>query len=816
MLNADRTTWTFGQLLNWNLERGTRPEGEPDSKGVPWQNKAFALAVGKESPEGPKNERTIRNWRNGDTTPSPPDFAAILRALFGGKPAYADARAELTEAYHRKRVEDEAEADSSTPQLSSLPTKPLRCLGRDDDLRAVVEALVAPRDDTAVLVLGGPGMGKTTVTRQAAVDPAVVEKFSQRRWFVELETATNAEALEKAIIVALGLDPAAARFDAALAQLAEAPGLLVLDNLETPWDGEREKVEALLTTLHRLPGLVLLASIRGNDSPAGVRWTRRRTMHPLEPPHDRELFLDMATDIKADDPDLDLLLTTLGGIPIAIELVAHLATPHDSLHAIHAEWQRVGVALAKRRGVEPSRLSSLEVSLELSFQSDRLGDAGRRLFAILGQLPAGIAADDVDALLATEAFSARQGLLASGLGFERSDRLDLLPPLRDHALRQHPPSSVDTSLLHDHYFALAHANDDRMTTADGAVAVRRVAAELPNLDAAIRAAIAAGSIELGIMAMGGIVNTMAATGLGTTVALSDLASACRKASDTVGEARLMNGIGYVALFRSNHEAARQAYEQALSLYRKACEIHGEANCIKSLGDIALARSDYEVARRAYERALILYRKLPDILGEANCVQSLGEIALRRADHEVARNAYEQALPLYRQIGDILGEANCVQSLGQIALRLSGYEAAQEIFEQALPLYRQVGDVLGEANCIMILGDIALGRSDYETARIACEGALSLFRQVGDILGQANCIQSLGDIACARSDHKTAHKAYGEALALYATIPEPYSIGVTHLRLALVSENAESAGHRAAAREAWRSIGRDDLVKKAGL
>src|SRR6185503_16198866 len=143
---------------------------------------------------------------------------AILKALFGGKPIYADARAELTESYHR--VRREAEPEPELPSVpSSLPTKPLRCLGRDDDLRSVVEALTAERDDTAILVLGGPGMGKTTVTRQAAVDPAVIEKFGQRRWFVELETATNAEALEKAIIVALSLDPAAARFDAALTRL---------------------------------------------------------------------------------------------------------------------------------------------------------------------------------------------------------------------------------------------------------------------------------------------------------------------------------------------------------------------------------------------------------------------------------------------------------------------------------------------------------------------------------------------------------------------------------------------------------------------
>ena len=75
-------------------------------------------------------------------------------------------------------------------------------------------------------------MGKTTLTRQAANEAVVIERFRNRRWFVELETATDAQTFETAIVKALGLDPAAAKFDAAISLLGQTPGLLVLDNLE--------------------------------------------------------------------------------------------------------------------------------------------------------------------------------------------------------------------------------------------------------------------------------------------------------------------------------------------------------------------------------------------------------------------------------------------------------------------------------------------------------------------------------------------------------------------------------------------------------
>jgi hypothetical protein len=132
----------------------------------------------------------------------------------------------------------------------------------------------------------------------------------------------------------------------------------------------------------------------------------------------------------------------------------------------------------------------------------------------------------------------------------------------------------------------------------------------------------------------------------------------------------------------------------------------------------------------------------------------------------------------------------------------------------LLLFRRVGDVLGEANCIENLGDIALARSDHDGAHRRYDEALLLFRRVGNALGEANSVRALGDVALARSDHDGARLRYEEALGLYIRAQDPYSIGRARASLARVARDEdERVRHIAAAREAWLSIGREDVVQR---
>ncbi|HWM90592.1 MAG TPA: tetratricopeptide repeat protein [Thermoanaerobaculia bacterium] len=706
------------------------------------------------------------------------------------------------------------EEDKPTPTArpSRLPGRPPRCFGREDEVRELVETLLQPSPPPTP-ILGPPGVGKTTLTLEALHEPRVKARYRDRRFFIRCDGTKSRDAVVAEISLGVGLESGPDLEGRLFQNLESEPAVLALDNLETPWEADTSPVEELLTQLSTTPGVVLVASVRGDQRPFGPKWREAIRVGPLGLPAARDTFVDVAGARFRSDPDLDRLLEAVDRLPIAVVLMAHQAEGDSDLTRLWKQWQEKRTALL-RRADGRERLTNFEVSLELSISGARMTPEAHRLLTVLALLPDGAARQDLDALLPGDGDEAASILRKVGLGFNQATRVRVLAPIREYVHRQHPAQEEDLSRVIEHYLNLAEQGE-QVGADRGAEAAAKLVNELGNVDSMISLGLERTDPEPAVWAAVGFGEFVRFSGRGTQASLERAMHVAQTTEREWLQAACAKKLGDIALLRSDHDAARNRYEEALALYRRVGNVLGEANCIRSLGNIALQRSDHDAARDRYQEALPLYRRVGDVLGEANCIRSLGDIALLGSDHDAARDRYEEALPLYRRVGDVLGEATCIWRLGDIALRRSDHDAARDRYEEALPLYRRISSVLGEANCIQSLGDIALLRSDLDAARDRYQEALPLYRRVSSVLGEANCIQKLGDIALRRSDRETAGAKFAESLGLYKRVQARYSIGWAHVRLARLAPDGseERQGHLRAAREAWESVNRQDQVEE---
>ena len=751
----------------------------------------------------------------------------------------------------------ESRPDSGLPvrrgHVAGLPAPP-DLIGRDGEVGALVAAWLASPPEP-VAVLGAPGIGKSAICLAALHDERVQERFGHRRWFIRCDGAASAGALLSVLAAELGVlgdGPPSTLLGRVRAVLGAGLAVLVLDNFETSWAADPLAAEELLRAVAALPQAGLAVSARGTARPAGLRWRDFAMVSPLRLADARRVFLAVAGAGFVADRRLDGLMAGLDGVPLAVELLGYAAQGQPDLEEVAERWRAERIGMLARMG-GGSRELSVAVSVEASVAGPLMTAPARRLLTLLGVLPDGIAREDLEALLPGAGLAAAAVLRQLGLAFDEGKRLRMLAPVREHAAAAHSPEAADLARTVSHYARLAATTGTQVGRSHGGQAIARLQAETGNIAAMLQQPEAQHRIDELADAVHGLAEYWRFTGFtqpavaraaqdaisthGTPLqqartwfAFGNLAfyrsdhdrarvqyeralPLYQEAGEVRGEADCIKGLGDIALDRSDHDRARIQYERALPLYQQAGAVRGEANCIRRLGDIALDRSDYDRARIQYERALPLYQQAGAVLGEANCIKGLGNVALERSDHDAAQAQYERALPLYRQVGAMLGEAYCIQSLGDTARERSGHDAARAQYERALPLFRQVGSVLGEAQCIKGLGDIAVDRSDHDAAQAQYERALSLYRQVGSVRGEADCIKGLGDIALDRSDHDAAQARYERALPLYQAIPEPYSVGWILIRLARLDPAGNDRTRRwEAARKAWTSIGRADLIE----
>jgi tetratricopeptide (TPR) repeat protein len=661
---------------------------------------------------------------------------------------------------------------TAPPEPPPLPPAPTGIVGRDALVNDMARRCVAGEH---LLVLGPPGIGKSSVAKCTLWNTDVLGHFEARRYFVRCEALKSPDDVLASVATALEIS-GTAPLASVLASLRQAPALVILDNFETPWHDATAAVEDL--TAHLASAATLLVTFRGgaDGAPAGPAWSLPFIEPPvLDSSQSRELFRLRCGRPFAADAKLDALLAEMGGMPLALELLGYAARAYDSLDALAVDWRTHKTRLLQRGDADDPQ-TSFRASLALSLDGPRLQrqPSARSLLATFALLPTGIAEIDLKLLFPESGSRDAACLKELGLAYSAPPRIRLLPPIREYALAdlEPSPSAEDVARIARHYVALVAEHGDRVGGEGGDEAVKRLTPEVANIEAAF--------LHL--------------------AAFDD--SVLPRAAPALAEMVRFTGLG--------DGVAVQAAE---GVARRLGDVLGQANCINSLGNIALARSDHDQARARYQEALPLYEQVGALLGQANCIKSLGNIALARSDHDQARARYQEALPLYEQVGDVLGQANCISSLGNIALRRSDHDQARARYQEALPLYEQVGALLGQANCVVSLGDIALERSDHDQARVRYQEALPLYVQVGDVLGQANCINSLGNIALEHDDSANATGSWLNALGLFSQLPEPYSIGIICRRLARVTVGDERQSHLDAARSAWASIQRPDLIQQ---
>ncbi|KZV85484.1 hypothetical protein EXIGLDRAFT_841463 [Exidia glandulosa HHB12029] len=680
----------------------------------------------------------------------------------------------------------------SEGKMPSVPPNLPLFFGRESETCAVARIVTsdAPR---AVAILGAPGIGKTSVATAVLHASSVIAHFAHRRYFVACDSVEGRGSTLFTICAAFNIAETSRR--AAIASLVDAlstgPSLLVLDNFESAWEADdgRAEAEETLASLAEIPSLALIVTMRGIERPHGVAWTQPY-LPPLSPLNEvaaRQLFHSIS-NLPEDDIGIKSLLCHLDNVPLPLVLLANMSQ-YESSSALLAQWRAMKTSMLQR-GDGSTKLTSLDVSIELSLVSPRLRQhpGAVTILALLSILPQGVI--DADFYLFTPSDCARSlsCLLQTALAYRASDgRVRVLAPIREFMLSRHPPTDEQASSLFEYYFTLAALTTpetmDRLGE-DSGPALAAMSQEVENISAVIRYAL--DHVEdprSAVKAAFDLTGLFTDTGVGSISLLEHALSVSRSRTFDDLSAELLHLWGLLAFNSTAPGNPVELWKEAHSLCMKTGNARG---AIHNTLRLAHLRSPAD-GLVACQSALTQAEDLGDAKLIANCYTTLGDLHERAGRVQEARSAFLRAIELFRSLGQsVQGQLTySMYIVADLELNSGNLRSGIAGLEEALALMKGTGYwVVGLPDIYHLLGIVYQHTGNFSRAVEYLNLGITEARSSGNTGIEMACSQELlrvhlllGDVSSA--EHVAAVAA--ELLKASDDTSRPYKL-IFFLRL----------------------------------
>jgi predicted ATPase len=579
----------------------------------------------------------------------------------------------------------------------NLPAPTTALIGREKDV-AAASKLLGQGDVRAVTLIGPPGVGKSRLALQVALESR--NDFADGAWFVALAPVSDPNLVAAAIVQALDLPSAGAPPLAVLKDhLRDKQALLVLDNFEQVLAATPLVAEILATA----PGVKVLVTSR-----AALHISGEHTLAvpPLDEQSAVELFVRRAQAIK---PDFTLgganrqaiadICKRLDALPLAIELAAARIRLFEPQILLARLSSRLNLLTTGASDVPPHQ-RTLRGAIDWSY--NLLTPEEQTLFRRLGVFAGGCTLEPVEEVagegLGTPVVDLMQSLADKSLvRVETQDgqpRFTLLEMLREYAVERLEESGESAALRRQHaeYFvSYAERVQPAFSFLERADWTEQLDRERDNIAAALTEARNVDDVALIVRLIG---------------------------AAAVWLIRLPDAEGWAWLpeLFGRSEARMNPLIYAKALYGSAFWFGMETSAI-----------DAEQQLLLLQKAAHTFESLGETVWQAGSLAGLGNATWRQGKFALTERYCTQSARLFEEAGQKGFVAGALVWLAGAQRDQGRFAEAERLFQQCIAMVSELQNEVGSGSAVNGLGELEFDRGNYEAANGYYDEAYVAFR-----------------------------------------------------------------------------------------
>ncbi|KAJ7442413.1 hypothetical protein FB451DRAFT_1440110 [Mycena latifolia] len=532
---------------------------------------------------------------------------------------------------------------NSSHSISMLPSEPKIFHGREMELASIIQLLT--KDTPRIAILGAGGMGKTTLAKAVLHYPDIAARYGEHSC------------------------------------------LLILDNLETLWEPAKTRgdIEEFLSLLTDVPQLSLIITMRGDERPAKVKWTRPflLPLKPLSQDAAYKTFVDNADD-GHDRTDVDKVLLLTNNMPLAIELLAHLVDS-EGCSTVLTRWENEKTSLISEGS---NKRSNLDLSISLSLTSPRMKSLpqSQQLLSLLSLLPDGLS--DVELLQSKlpiqDILNCKTTLIRTSLAHcDDQKRLKTLVPIQEYMKKTCPPIPNLVQALLGHFQELLKLYQSYVGTAAASGIFTRILSNRANIHNLLLIGLHKDTPDLVNTIYSAIRLARINQGAGFgRIPLMDVVPKLLPPTNYNLELYFIHEV--INSWRWNPKCDLESLiQQAVKHIPYVDDSDIKWNFYNVLGGYHRSHGNFSTAINFLQTGLSF--TLENKKGKAEIMDSLGWIEFRMGDYHAAKMHAHEAWKLFKMAPSLIGEVKALDLEARCWYALGHYKHAMSLCNEATSL-----------------------------------------------------------------------------------------------------------------------------------